>query len=922
MDIRCERCQTEYEFDEARLPEAGLPVKCTTCGHVFKVRRGMGAPAQGPVQLRRGGLVIATAPDLATVTQWIGERRLLPDDEFSQGGAPFRRLADGPELVRGFAPAPRPVAVPVQSDAAATLQNMAPVFAPSTAPTQPSAFRLPSGAQLPTQPATAQTMQYRVAAEPSGTPLYGSEMVAPLVPPPPPGATMQFRVPAAVSAAADAADAGVPPVAASPAGAMASTGFPVPPEPLGSTLQFRVPQAVAADPAPGATAQFLVGGMLPLATPAVPGPAAPTRLRDEGAVEPAPVAEALKFRVPMSSAAKAADAITNVMPVPNPAPLAVDPDAQSTLQFKVPALSRMPDGYPAADDAAPTVASTPVLRMPAAGATASMRAPSFEALRPSSEPARTEAFRLPAAPEPPERTPAPVRGEPARPLPHPVPGDREDDEAALAQTEPAPSRRVSEPDPEPEPPRRRAPQRAPVAEPEEDEEDPAILEFQAAGKRNQMIGLAVAGLLVVAAVVWLVVLPLLAGAGKPSEEALAELEKGRQAYLSDALDRFPVAEASYAKALELAGKAKFPALHGALSELHCAWAELLIDEQARLAGDAKEKAAASAPDAEAVAKKANAEAVEIKKQLQGAFDESKLAFDLDPAGLAGNRALVDYFRLSGDPKQLGQHLKAVEKAAAADPESKGHLAAAWSLDAGKLPAAETALADVVKAQPAFVRAGYWLALIRERKGDKAGAVEAMKALLARAPGHEGAKGWLGAAAKADEAARKKAAEEAARLDAETARADGDKVDAKTADAKAPEKKDEKPADKKGPAPAAIDTDKLIAQASKLLEKNKSDKALALCEQVLAVKPQNLDALYDKGVALFNMERIDDAIAAFKRALDVSPNFSDAMVVLAEAYKAKGQTKDALQWYRKYLEVMPNGEDAPAARANIQKLGGK
>ena len=39
MDVRCEKCQTEYELDEARLKPGGVTVKCTTCGHMFKIRK-------------------------------------------------------------------------------------------------------------------------------------------------------------------------------------------------------------------------------------------------------------------------------------------------------------------------------------------------------------------------------------------------------------------------------------------------------------------------------------------------------------------------------------------------------------------------------------------------------------------------------------------------------------------------------------------------------------------------------------------------------------------------------------------------------------------------------------------------------------------------------------------------------------------
>ena len=37
MDVRCERCNTEYEFDDALVSERGTTVKCTNCGTCFEV---------------------------------------------------------------------------------------------------------------------------------------------------------------------------------------------------------------------------------------------------------------------------------------------------------------------------------------------------------------------------------------------------------------------------------------------------------------------------------------------------------------------------------------------------------------------------------------------------------------------------------------------------------------------------------------------------------------------------------------------------------------------------------------------------------------------------------------------------------------------------------------------------------------------
>jgi len=52
MDVRCEKCQTEYELDESRLKPGGVTVKCTNCGHMFKIRKrtptNVGLPAVPP----------------------------------------------------------------------------------------------------------------------------------------------------------------------------------------------------------------------------------------------------------------------------------------------------------------------------------------------------------------------------------------------------------------------------------------------------------------------------------------------------------------------------------------------------------------------------------------------------------------------------------------------------------------------------------------------------------------------------------------------------------------------------------------------------------------------------------------------------------------------------------------------------------
>src|SRR6185437_10571297 len=97
-DVRCEKCLTEYEFDDAKVTEAGVTVKCTTCGFVFKVKKRLApappAPAPAPParsdefspdaaaidrarewKIRQPHGNVFTCRELTTLQKWIVERK-------------------------------------------------------------------------------------------------------------------------------------------------------------------------------------------------------------------------------------------------------------------------------------------------------------------------------------------------------------------------------------------------------------------------------------------------------------------------------------------------------------------------------------------------------------------------------------------------------------------------------------------------------------------------------------------------------------------------------------------------------------------------------------------------------------------------------------------------------------------------------
>lgn len=139
MDIRCERCGTEYELDEDRIPEAGINVRCADCELIFRVFRPAPAPVAGivpvspavpepipearteassepvseptpavapapsptvaAIRVRESGADVADeCADIPTLQRWVIEGRVGSRHEVSLDGGPFAPASSFAEL--------------------------------------------------------------------------------------------------------------------------------------------------------------------------------------------------------------------------------------------------------------------------------------------------------------------------------------------------------------------------------------------------------------------------------------------------------------------------------------------------------------------------------------------------------------------------------------------------------------------------------------------------------------------------------------------------------------------------------------------------------------------------------------------------------------------------------------------------------
>ncbi len=98
MDVRCNRCGTEYEFDDALISERGTTVKCTNCGLQFKVypSHHSGGPERWVVRTAEGRELVFNS--LRELQRGIAERKVGPADLLSRGQNPPRPLSSIAEL--------------------------------------------------------------------------------------------------------------------------------------------------------------------------------------------------------------------------------------------------------------------------------------------------------------------------------------------------------------------------------------------------------------------------------------------------------------------------------------------------------------------------------------------------------------------------------------------------------------------------------------------------------------------------------------------------------------------------------------------------------------------------------------------------------------------------------------------------------
>ncbi len=111
--------------------------------------------------------------------------------------------------------------------------------------------------------------------------------------------------------------------------------------------------------------------------------------------------------------------------------------------------------------------------------------------------------------------------------------------------------------------------------------------------------------------------------------------------------------------------------------------------------------------------------------------------------------------------------------------------------------------------------------------------------------------------------------------------------------------------------ALIVTTGLSAQdkpdALELYRANRFADAIKVCQQELAISPNNIDSYVVMGWSQLRLQQYADALATAQKGMGISPNDPRVLEIIGEADVFMGKIPDALTNLQQYVVLRPNGD---------------
>lgn len=113
-----------------------------------------------------------------------------------------------------------------------------------------------------------------------------------------------------------------------------------------------------------------------------------------------------------------------------------------------------------------------------------------------------------------------------------------------------------------------------------------------------------------------------------------------------------------------------------------------------------------------------------------------------------------------------------------------------------------------------------------------------------------------------------------------------------------------------------DISALNRQAAVYFSEGKFAEAIALCHQVIIIKPDCAVAYDILGASLMSQKKAGPAIRSFSQALAINPNSAKILAKLGHCLAAEGRLDEAITTYQKALQLNPNWADVYLRIGNL------
>jgi len=102
---------------------------------------------------------------------------------------------------------------------------------------------------------------------------------------------------------------------------------------------------------------------------------------------------------------------------------------------------------------------------------------------------------------------------------------------------------------------------------------------------------------------------------------------------------------------------------------------------------------------------------------------------------------------------------------------------------------------------------------------------------------------------------------------------------------------------------------LIVAAKLAYDKEKYEEAVLSYDRALVIKPDDDEAWFNRGIALWNLGRYEEEVASYDRALEIKPDDDAAWFNRGNALWNLGRYEEALASYDRALEIKPDKDSA-------------